>query len=138
GRHLGIGGQTVHLRFVDEQIERVQSAEDLLIGAIEVGLLLSGLMELSHTLLRTIPQLADGPELDGLGRAGLGARRLEASLQAMQTVVSGKNPMGSGIGTPPQAFSTLHTNAFPSWIDTFGSATRAVSSLTTSPWDRPS
>src|SRR6266480_3427278 len=36
------------------------------------------------------------------------------------------------------AFSTLQTNAFASCIETFGSATRDVSSLTTSPVDSPS
>src|SRR5207244_12116121 len=30
------------------------------------------------------------------------------------------------------ALSTLHTKALPSWIDTFGSPTRTVSSFTTS------
>src|SRR5690606_24635756 len=38
---------------------------------------------------------------------------------------------------PPQSFSTLQTNAFPSWIDTFGSPTQEVRSFTTSPTERP-
>src|SRR5689334_5923517 len=38
----------------------------------------------------------------------------------------------------PQAFSTLQTKALPSCIETFGSPTRAVSSFTTSPVERPS
>src|SRR5690606_40821261 len=36
-----------------------------------------------------------------------------------------------------QSFSTLQTNALPSWIDTFGSPTKEVSSLTTSPRESP-
>src|SRR6266446_122799 len=32
-----------------------------------------------------------------------------------------------------ELFSTLQTKAFPSWIETLGSATRAVSSLAASP-----
>src|SRR5919106_833973 len=37
-----------------------------------------------------------------------------------------------------QAFSTLHTKALPSWIDTLGSPTSEESSLTTSPVEMPS
>src|SRR5512146_1183001 len=36
-----------------------------------------------------------------------------------------------------QAFSTLQTNAFPSWMETFGSPDQLVRSLTTSPTARP-
>src|SRR6266699_2015725 len=48
-----------------------------------------------------------------------------------------------GVGEKPhgvwhgQAFSTLQTNALPSWIDTFGSPTQDVRSLTTSPVESP-
>src|SRR5262249_50764980 len=38
----------------------------------------------------------------------------------------------------PQAFSTLHTKALPSCIETLGSPTSDVSSFTTSPVERPS
>src|SRR6266550_535960 len=42
----------------------------------------------------------------------------------------GEEPHGFGHN---HAFSTLQTNALPSWIDTLGSPTQAVRSLTTSP-----
>src|SRR6266704_6118606 len=46
----------------------------------------------------------------------------------------GEESHGFGHG---QALSTLQTNAFPSWIDTLGSPTHAVRSLTTSPTASP-
>ncbi len=56
------------------------------------------------------------------------------ALQPMQTVVSVKkaHPLGH------HAFSTSHTKALPSWIETLGSPTSDVSSLTTSPVETPS
>src|SRR5438874_4199231 len=46
----------------------------------------------------------------------------------------GEEPHGFGHS---HAFSTLQTNALPSWIDTLGSPTQEVRSLTTSPVDNP-
>src|SRR2546422_8917023 len=46
----------------------------------------------------------------------------------------GEEPHGFGHN---HAFSTLQTNALPSWIDTLGSPTQAVRSLTTSPVLKP-
>src|SRR5215510_12840393 len=48
-----------------------------------------------------------------------------------------------GVGEEPHrlrhhAFSTLHTKALPSWIETLGSPTSAVSSFAASPVTRPS
>src|SRR5262249_29733678 len=54
--------------------------EDFFIGAIEVHALLARLVELLHSFLRTLAQLADGAELNRLGRAGLRTRRLQTSL----------------------------------------------------------
>ena len=49
----------------------------------------------------------------------------------------GRRDRSASSASRRHAFSTLHTNALPSWMETFGSPTRVVSSLTTSPVDRP-
>ena len=38
---FGIGGQAVHFRLIDQQVEGVQAAEHLVVGAVEVGLALA-------------------------------------------------------------------------------------------------
>src|SRR5437899_998635 len=50
---------------------------------------------------------------------------------------SGARRPSEGGRSPPPRRSTLQTKAFPSWIETLGSATRAVSSLAASPVMRP-
>src|SRR5207245_6352695 len=79
-RQLRIGRQSIDFGLVHQQVERVESAEHLLVRAVEVGPLLSDLMELIDALLRSCAQLADRAELDRLGRACLGVGRLQAAL----------------------------------------------------------
>src|SRR5687767_1349196 len=81
GRQLRIGRQPVHFRLVDEQIEGVEPAEHLLIGAVEIRPRLASLMQLLHALLRSFAQFADRSELDRIRRTRLGAGRLQPALQ---------------------------------------------------------
>ena len=78
GGELSLRRQAVDLRLVDQEKERVQPAEDLVVRAVEVGVLrlsrVSRLgVELLHALVGDPVQLLDRAELDRLGRAGLGA-----------------------------------------------------------------
>src|SRR5258708_15236331 len=84
-RHLRIGRQSVDFRSVDEQVERIQPAQHLLVGAVEIGLALPRLVQLLHARLRSLSKLADGPKLNRLGRAGFRAGGLHPALQPVVT-----------------------------------------------------
>src|SRR5256884_1016460 len=80
-RQRGVRRQPVHLRLVDQQVERVQPAErSRRARAVQLRVDALGL-ELRHALLRPRAKLGDRAELNRIGRAGLGARRLEPDLQ---------------------------------------------------------
>ena len=70
--------QAVHRRLVEEQEERAGPA-DAVVGvvAVEPGLGDSGFVELLDSGASRGVQLVERPELDGIRRAGLGARRLQ-------------------------------------------------------------
>src|SRR5213080_2634802 len=84
-RQLRLRGQAVHLGLVHQQVERVEPAErPLRVGAVQIGFgALSA--ELLHPFLGPLPQLRNRPELDRVGRTGLGARGLEAHLETVIT-----------------------------------------------------
>src|SRR5580704_19154425 len=84
-RHFRVGWQSVDFRFVNQQIERVESPEDLLVGAVEIGPALAGPVQLLDSCLRSLPKLAYGSKLDRLGRASLRAGGLHATLQPVIT-----------------------------------------------------
>src|SRR5205823_6519538 len=80
-RQLGMPWQAVHLGLVHQQVERVQPAERSS-RARAVQFRVHALrLELCDPLLGAGPQLGNRPELDRVGGAGLGARRLEPDLQ---------------------------------------------------------
>src|SRR5580704_928792 len=80
-RHFRVGWQSVDFRFVNQQIERVESAEHLLVGAVEIRPVLASPVQLLDPCLRSLSKLSDGTKLDRLGRAGLRAGWLHATLQ---------------------------------------------------------
>src|SRR6266478_10201321 len=84
-RHLRIGRQSVDFRSVHEQVERIQPAEHLLVGAVEVRLVLARPVQLLYPRFRSLAKLADGPELNRLGRAGFRAGGLHPALQPVVT-----------------------------------------------------
>src|SRR5580658_2178176 len=84
-RHLRVGRQSVHLRFVDEQIKRVESSQHLLVGPIEIRSILAGLVQLLHARLCFRVKLLDGSKLDRFRRAGFRAGGLHAALQPVVT-----------------------------------------------------
>src|SRR5882762_11072051 len=65
-RQLRIGRQSVDLRRVHEQVERVQPAEHLLVGAVEIRPALPRLVQLLLPRSRSCSKVADGSELDRL------------------------------------------------------------------------
>src|SRR2546430_8102503 len=74
-------GQAVHLGLVHQQVEGVQTAErSSRARAVQLRVDALGL-ELGDPFLGAGPQLGNRPELDRVGGAGLGARRLEPYLQ---------------------------------------------------------
>src|SRR5216683_16208 len=79
-RHARIRREAVDLRLVHEQVEGVEPAEHGLVGPVQIGAGLPGLVELSDPAPGHLLQIGDRAEVDGLGRAGLGARGLEAHL----------------------------------------------------------
>src|SRR5262249_18711692 len=82
---LGIGGKTIYLRLVQQQVERIETAEHLLIRAIQLGLDLALSLELVHARLRLLAQLVELAEANRLSGAGLRAGRLHALLEAVIT-----------------------------------------------------
>src|ERR1700737_1902668 len=83
--HLRIGRQSVDFRSVDEQVERIQPAQHLLVGAIEIRLVLARPVQLLYPRFRSLSKLADGPKLNRLGRAGFRAGGLHPALQPVVT-----------------------------------------------------
>src|SRR5574341_2213154 len=83
--HFRIRRQTVNFRFVHQQIERVEPAENLFIRTVKIRPLLAGLLQLLDALLCPVAQIADRSKLDRLGRAGLRASRLQPALEPIVT-----------------------------------------------------
>src|SRR5689334_9317762 len=84
-RELRVPRQAVHFGLINQQVERIEPAERALrVGAVEFGPDALRL-ELVDALVRARAQLGDRPELDRVGRAGFGARRLEANLEPVVT-----------------------------------------------------
>src|SRR2546426_309284 len=80
-RQLRVPWQSVHLGLVDQQVERIETAERPVgVGAVELGLDALRL-ELVDALVRPRPQLGDRPELNGVRRARFRARGLEPHLE---------------------------------------------------------
>jgi hypothetical protein len=73
----------VNLGLIDQQVEGVEPAQDVVIGAVAVGPLLPQLVELLEAALGALLQLSDRPELDGAGGTCLGACGLQATLQTV-------------------------------------------------------
>src|ERR1700676_406696 len=69
-RHFRVGWQSVDFRFVNQQIERVESPEHLLVRAVEVRPALAGPVQLLDSCLRPLSKLSYGSKLDRLRRAG--------------------------------------------------------------------
>src|SRR5690242_6392005 len=84
-RHFRIGWQAVYFGFIDQQIERVQAAENLIVRAIQVGALFASLLQLLYPFLRSVAQIADFAELDRLGRASFRASRFHPDLETIVT-----------------------------------------------------
>src|ERR1700680_163094 len=84
-RHLRVGWQSVHLRFVDEQIKRVESSQHLLVGPVKIRSVLAGLVQLLHSCLCFRVKLLDGSTLYRFRGAGFRAGRPHAALQPVVT-----------------------------------------------------
>jgi hypothetical protein len=81
-RHDGVGRQSVVLRLVQQQEERAVAAHPVIrVVSVQPGLADADIVQLLDALLGTCPQFVDRPELDRVGRAGFGARRLETVAQ---------------------------------------------------------
>ena len=75
-----IGRQAVDLRLVQQQEERARAADAVVrVVAVQPRLRHARLVQVGHPLLRPFAQLVERAELDGLGRAGLGAGRFRPS-----------------------------------------------------------
>src|SRR6266487_4798947 len=71
---LRVFRQTVDLRLIHEEIERIETTERAFrVVAVQPGALLALGFELHQTLVRPLAQLGDRPELDRIGGARLGA-----------------------------------------------------------------
>src|SRR4030095_13819264 len=78
-RQLGIVRQVVSRRLGQQTEERVEAAQEAPgVGAVQLRVLEAHLLERLHALLRLAHQLVAEAELDGLGRARLGAGRAQA------------------------------------------------------------
>src|SRR6266581_4415392 len=85
-RELWVGGQTVNLRVIHQQIERVEAAERAVwIVAVELRAFFSLALELRHALLRAGPELGNWTELNRVGRARFRAGGLEPDAHAVVT-----------------------------------------------------
>src|SRR6266566_4987912 len=83
-RDLRVLRKVVRGRFRQQQKERVQAAQEaLLIGPVELGVLEAHRLQGLHTLAGLRDELVAEPELDGLGRTGLGAGGAEAFVDAV-------------------------------------------------------
>src|SRR2546429_8902469 len=80
-RDLRVLRKVVRGRFRQQQKERVQAAQEaLLIGPVELGVLEAHRLQGLDTLAGLRDELVAEPELDGLGRTGLGAGGGEAGV----------------------------------------------------------
>ena len=83
-RQLRIVRQVVDRRLGQQQEERVEAAQEAAgVGTVQLGVLEAHLLERLHPLLRLAHQLVAEAELDGLGRARLGAGRAQAVVDAV-------------------------------------------------------
>src|SRR5260370_18788994 len=79
-RQPWIRREAVDLRLDNQEVEGVEPAEHGFVGSVGIRATLPGLVELAHRARGHLLQVRDRAEVDGLGRARLGARRLEAHL----------------------------------------------------------
>src|SRR6266550_1098872 len=78
---LRVFRQTVDLRLIHEEIERIETTERAFrVVAVQPGALLTLGLELHEALVRALTQLGYRPELDRIGGAGFGAGRLQPHL----------------------------------------------------------
>src|SRR6267142_953733 len=95
-RDLRVLRKVVRGRFRQQQKERVQAAQEaLLIGPVELGVLEAHRLQGLDTLAGLRDELVAEPELDGLGRTGLGAGGAEAVVDAV--VAERALPGGPGV-----------------------------------------
>src|SRR6266540_3427688 len=81
GGQLGRARQPVNLGLVHQQVEGVQAAEDLLVGAVELSLGVALALKLRQPGVGALAQILDWAELDRLGRARLRAGRHQVMLE---------------------------------------------------------
>src|SRR2546430_8759297 len=95
-RDLRVLRKVVRGRFRQQQKERVQAAQEaLLIGPVELGVLEAHRLQGLDALAGLRNELVAEPELDGLGRTGLGAGGAEAVVDAV--VAERALPGGPGV-----------------------------------------
>src|SRR5881296_907421 len=95
-RDLRILREVVRGRLRQQQEKRVQATQEaLLIGPVKLGVLEAHRLQGLHTLAGLGDQLVAEPELDGLGRTGLGARGAKAVVDAV--VAERALPGGPGV-----------------------------------------
>src|SRR5919202_1325612 len=82
---VGRLGQAVGRGRVLEQVERVEPAQHRLVASVQARLGAAGLLQLLHSGVGALLQVADGPELDRRGRAGLRAGRRQPRLEPVVT-----------------------------------------------------
>src|SRR5256714_408070 len=81
-RDDGVGRQPVDLGIVEEEEERAESADAVVgITAVQLRAVPALRVQLLEPRVRALAQLVERAELDRLGRAGLRAGRLVATLQ---------------------------------------------------------
>ena len=73
--------QAIRLRFIHQQVERVQSTQNALVGPIQLGFGLPSGLEVRDTLLSPFFQILDRPELNRCRRADRRTGGLQAVLQ---------------------------------------------------------
>src|SRR5712691_2786214 len=121
--HVALGqerlfGQAVRGRLVEQEEKGVQAAEGALrVGAVELRVLVSELLERGDPLVGLGHELVAEPKLDGLGRAGLRARRAQAVVDAIvaegalvgpsRVVVEGHDAEGAGADAVPAAVADV-------------------------------
>ena len=89
--------QAVDLGLVEQQVERVQAAEDLVVVPVEPGVAIApGRGAARRRRLGPRPQLLDRPELDRRRRAGLGTGGDEVVLEPVvaEACISGRCASG--------------------------------------------
>src|SRR5262249_20388257 len=81
--HLRVARQAERLGFAAEQVEGVQPAEHLAVGAVEPGIGHALLLELLEPVVGLFLEFGERAELDRPRRARLGARRRELLFESV-------------------------------------------------------